>query len=160
MRFVGEDPVVHVVAHDVGVEEVAVADVHPDAEGLSSRAVGDEGFVEAPGAERGFGVPGPLLVDVGAGEGEDAVVEVGAVPGHDQGAGAAGAAAHGGAGVGVFGELDVALRLDEGEHFGFDELGVEAGHGVVFQAALAALGVAAAVADGDGDHGGDALLRR
>ncbi len=33
-----------------------------------------------------------------------------------------------------------------------DELGILAGHGVVFQAALAALGVAAAIADGDGNH--------
>ena len=41
-----------------------------------------------------------------------------------------------------------------------DELGVAAGHGVVLQAALAALRVAAAVADGDGDHDGDAMLRR
>ena len=39
--LVGQHPVVHVVAHDVGVEQVAVADVHPDAERLR-RAVRDQ----------------------------------------------------------------------------------------------------------------------
>ena len=33
--FVGDDPVVHVVAHGVGVVEVAVADFQPEAEGLA-----------------------------------------------------------------------------------------------------------------------------
>ena len=114
--------------------------------------------MEAPGALRGFGVPGPLLVDVGAGVGEDAVVEVGVVPGHDEGAGASGAAAHGGAGVGVVGEADVGAGFDEGEDFGFDELGVAGGEGVVFEASLGALRVAGAVLDGDGDHGGKFVL--
>ena len=46
-----------------------------------------------------------------------------------------------------------------------DELRVAAGHGVVFEAAFAALGVAAAVADGDGDHDrhfvlGDQIVER
>src|SRR5205807_2675851 len=38
------------------------------------------------------------------------------------------------------------------------EFGVGAGHGVVFESALAALGVSAAVADGDGDHHRHAVL--
>ena len=38
--FVGDDPVVHVVAHDVGVEEVAVADFHPDADRLARACCG------------------------------------------------------------------------------------------------------------------------
>ena len=50
------------------------------------------------------------------------------------------------------------LLLDQRQHLGLDELGVQAGHRVVFQAALAALGVAAAVADRDGDHRRHALL--
>ena len=95
-----------------------------------------------------------MLVDEGAGVGEDAVVELGVIPGHDEGAGGAGAAADGGAAVGIVGELDVGLGFDERQDFVLDELGVLAGHGVVLEAALAALGVAAAVADGDGDHGG------
>ena len=53
--------------------------------------------------------------------------------------------------------LTLYLLFDQRQHFVLDELGVAAGHGVVFQAALAALGVAAAVADGDGDHDRDTL---
>ena len=97
---------------------------------------------------------GPLLIDVGSGVGEDAVVEIGMVPGHDERAGSAGAAAHGGAAVGIVRELDVGFGFDARQDFVFDELGVVAGHGVVFEAALAALGVTAAVADGDGNHHG------
>ena len=104
------------------------------------------------------GIGGPLLVDLGAGVGEDAVVELGVIPGHDERAGRAGAAAHGGAAVGIVGELDVGFGFDEREDFVFDELGVFAGHGVVFEAALAALRVAAAVGDGDGDHDGEFVL--
>src|SRR5580704_1982255 len=48
--------------------------------------------------------------------------------------------------------------LDARQDFGLDELGVFAGHGVVFEAALAALGIAAAVADGDGDHHRDFMF--
>ncbi len=54
--------------------------------------------------------------------------------------------------------LTLAFAFDEREDFGLDELGVAAGHGVVFEAAFAALGVAAAVADGDGDHDGHFVL--
>ena len=42
------------------------------------------------------------------------------------------------------------------QDFCFDELGVSAGNGVVFQAALAALGVAAAGVNHNGDQGGQA----
>jgi hypothetical protein len=52
--FVGKDPVVHVVAHDVGVEEIKVTDLHPDADGLGAR-VGDEVLVEFPGGHFGSG---------------------------------------------------------------------------------------------------------
>ena len=56
--------------------------------------------------------------------------------------------------VGIVGQLDVCLCFDEGQNLLLDELGVSAGHGVVLEAALAALRVAAAVADGDADHDG------
>ena len=64
------------------------------------------------------------------------------------------------AGVGVEPErATLHAGLDEGEDFFFDEFGVEAAHGVVFEAAAqGALGVAAAVADGDGDYGGEFVL--
>ena len=55
--------------------------------------------------------------------------------------------------LGVAGQLHVVLLLDEREHFGLDEFGVFAGHGVVFEAAFGA-----AVTDGYGDHDGDAFL--
>ena len=67
--FVGKDPVVHVVANDVGVEEIKVTDLHPDADGLGGR-VGDEVLGELPGAVWSFGVVRPLLVDPRAGVGE------------------------------------------------------------------------------------------
>ena len=155
--FVGDDPVVHVVAHDVGVVEVAVSYFKPETERLARR-VGDQGLMEAPGALRSFGVPGPLLIDVGSGVGEDAVVEVGVVPGHDEGAGAPGAAAHGGAGVGIVAEFDVGLDFDEGEDFVLDEFGVVGREGVVLETALGALRVSSAVLDGYGDHDGDFVL--
>ncbi len=58
--FVGYYPVVHVVAHGVRVVEVAVAYFEPETERLAA-GFGDERLVEAPGALRGFGAPGPLL---------------------------------------------------------------------------------------------------
>ena len=155
--FVGLDPVMHVVAHDVGVEEVVVADFKPDADGLR-RAVGDDVLVELPCAVRGLRIVRPLLVDPGAGVGEHSGVPLRVVPGHDESAGSAGAATHGGAAFWVVGQLDVGFGFYARQDFGFDELGVAAGHGVVFEATLAALGVAAAVADGDGDHGWEFML--
>ena len=86
------------------------------------------------------------------------MVKIVVIPGHCQGCRSARAAAHCGPTIWIFGEFDVILLFDEGEDLGFDELDVAAGHGVVFEAALAALGVAAAVADGDGDHDGNAVL--
>ena len=50
------------------------------------------------------------------------------------------------------------VLLDLRQHFGLDELGELAGERVVFEPALAALRIAAAVLDHDGDHGGHALL--
>ena len=46
----------------------------------------------------------------------------------------------------------MSLRLDQRQDFLLDELRIFSGHGVVLQAALAALGIAAAIADGDGNH--------
>ena len=63
--LIGDDPVVHVVAHDIRIEKVPVANLHPNAYGLSRR-VRDQMFVELPGAVRSFGVGRPLLVHIGA----------------------------------------------------------------------------------------------
>jgi len=122
-QLVRGDPVVHVVAHGVGVEEVRVTYLHPEADGLG-RGAHDEVLGELVGAVGCGGIVGPLLVDVGAGVGEDAVVEVGVIPGHDEGDRASGAAAHGGAGVRVVGEFDVGVGLDEGEDFLFHKFRV------------------------------------
>ena len=154
--MVGHDPVVEGGFVFV-VAVVVFADVKPDAEGLGFGA-GENGVVVFPGAAGSFGVFGRLLVHVGAGVGEDAVVEVGAEPGHGEGGGGSGAAAHGGAGVGVAGELDVAFFAGAGEDLVFDELDVDVVDGVVFESALTALGVAAAGVDHDGDHDGDAFF--
>ena len=155
--LIGEDPVMHAIAHDVGIVEIAVADLQPDTDVLAGR-VGDEPGVEVPGAAGHFGVPGPLLVDVGAGVSEDSAKPVGVKPGHDEGGGTAGASAHGGAAVGVASEADMAVGGDAGQDFMLDEVAVAAGDGVVFEAAFGALCVSAAILNGDGEDDGDAAL--
>src|SRR3954453_4958778 len=115
-------------------------------------------LVEFPGTVRRFGVRRPLLIDERAGVRENAMVEVRSIPGHRECARSARAAAHRGAGVWIAREFYVAARFDEREHFGFDEFGVAAGHGIVFEAALAALGIASTVGDRNGDHRGYAVL--
>src|ERR1035441_7912559 len=45
--LIGDDPVMHVIAQGVHVEVVAVADLHPDAQGLGG-AVGDEVGMKLP----------------------------------------------------------------------------------------------------------------
>ena len=49
--LVGDDPVVHVVAHDVRIEKVAVADFHPDAQRLGG-LFGNQVLVKLPRAVR------------------------------------------------------------------------------------------------------------
>src|ERR1035441_6914373 len=80
------------------------------------------------------------------------------VPGHDERAGAAGASAHGDPGIGIVREFDVGLRFDQRKDFVFDKLGIATGHGVVLEAALTALRIAGAVADGDCDLDGHLVL--
>jgi len=63
--LVGHHPVVHAIVHGIGVEEVVVAYLHPDADGFA-RTLGDEMLVKLPCAVRCGGVVGPLLVDEGS----------------------------------------------------------------------------------------------
>ena len=56
-------------------------------------------------------------------------------------------------------QLHVAFLLDQRQHLGLDELRIPRRHRVVLQPALAALRVAAAVANRDRHHRRDALLR-
>ena len=100
----------------------------------------------------------PLLVHKRPRIGQHAVVKLRVIPGHDDGARTARTAAHRRPALRIFRQLHMALRFDERQHLFLDEFRVQARHGVVFQAALTALGVAAAIADGNGDHHRYAML--
>ncbi len=63
--FIGDNPIVHVILHDIRIEIVAVADFHPDAYRFGRR-VWDEVFMKFPGTVGSLRIPRPLLVDVGA----------------------------------------------------------------------------------------------
>src|SRR3954453_23655083 len=154
---VGLDPVVHPVPHHVGIQQIRVADREEDPDRLL-RAVGDERLVKAPGPVRVLRVERPRLVHERARGRQHPVIEVVAEPGHDEGRRAAGAVPHRRAAVGVLRQLHPAVLLHPRQDLGLDVLGVVAVHVVVFLAALVALGVAAAVADGDEDDRRDPLL--
>ena len=107
---------------------------------------------EIPTRRAGVGMlKRPLLVYISAGISQHAVVKVGMIPGHDQCARTAGAAAHRRAASGSWVNFTLAAFSASGST-SFSTNSALAGHGVVFEAALAALGVAAAVADGDVNH--------
>ena len=55
--LVGENPVVHAIPHAVGIEKVAIANFHPEADGLP-RTVRDQVFVKFPRAMRSFQIVG------------------------------------------------------------------------------------------------------
>ena len=74
--FVGDNPVMHIVAHSVWIVEIAVANMEPDAQRLF-RALGDQVFVIFPRAVRGLGVVRPLLVYERPRVGKNSVVEIG-----------------------------------------------------------------------------------
>src|SRR5581483_645107 len=79
--LVGDDPIVHAVAHDVRIEEVAVADLHPDPYWLRW-AVRDEMLVELPRAMRDLGIVRPLLIDECSRIRKDTMIELRMIPGH------------------------------------------------------------------------------
>ena len=85
--LVGENPVVHAIPHDVGIEKVAIANFHPEADGLP-RTVRDQMFVKFPGSVRSFRIVGPLLIDERARIAEHAMIEFGMIPGHAERTGA------------------------------------------------------------------------
>ena len=81
------------------------------------------------------------------------MIQLRVIPGHDERAGSAGAAAPSSLVLqDLFVSFDVILSFDAGQYFFLDKFCIRAGHGVILQAALATLGIAAAIADGDGDH--------
>ena len=87
------------------------------------------------------------------------MVEIVAIPRHRHRCRGPRAASRRRARVGIPGEPHVVLLLDERQHFRLDELRVQARHRVVLEPALAALRVAAAVADGNRHHHRHAFLR-
>src|SRR5882757_9381232 len=104
-------------------------------------------FMKFPGAMWRLRIVWPLLIDKGSGIRKHAVIKLGMIPGHDQGTGAAGAAAHSRPAVGILGQLHVSFHFDHRQDFLFHKLGIESRHGVVLKAALTSLRVAASVAD-------------
>src|SRR5437867_1925289 len=58
----GDDPVVHIVAHDIWIQEIPVSDFHPDPNRLD-RTIRDEVLVKFPGAMRCLVAMRPLLID-------------------------------------------------------------------------------------------------
>ena len=78
------------------------------------------------------------------------------VPGHGEGGDGAGRSAHGGAAFGVLGQSEAVVLFHRRQQFAFHPVGIAVAHGVVFQAALRTLGVAAAAVGQDHHHGGNA----
>src|SRR6266516_4531848 len=109
--LVGKYPIVHIVAHHVRIEKIAVAHLHPDAYRLG-RAAGNKVLMEFPSAVRSFGIGRPLLIDEGPRVSQHAVIKLGMIPGHDQCAGSTRTAAHGCSSGAIFAELYVGFGLN------------------------------------------------
>ena len=75
-------PVVHVVTHNVWVEQVIITNGNKQADRLL-RTLGNDRFVKAPGAIRILGIKWPRLVHEGARGGEYTVVKIRTEPSHD-----------------------------------------------------------------------------
>ncbi len=155
--MVGLNPIVHAIAHDIRVKIVPIAHGEKDTKRFFG-AVGDDSLMKIPGATGCLRVERPLLIHKRAGGGEHAVVQVRAIPCHDQGGGTAGTVAHHRATIGIPGELHAAVFFHQWQHFSLDVLGEESGHGVVLFASLMPLRIATAVGHHDGDLNGDTFL--
>src|SRR5580658_10189689 len=79
--LVGYDPIMHVIAHDIRIEKILVADFHPNADGFGG-TVRNEMFVKFPSAMWDFGVVGPLLIHISPRISQDAMIKLGMIPGH------------------------------------------------------------------------------
>src|SRR5271169_6938903 len=86
------------------------------------------------------------------------MVEFGMEPRHGKRGDAARTDAHGRSAVRIFGQFDVRVLLDERQHFVLHPLGIGAGDGVVFKAALAALRILSAGADSNCHHRRQTML--
>src|SRR5437879_5201944 len=83
--FVCENPIMHVVAHHAGIQEIAVTNFHPNSYRLG-RAVQHETLVKFPSTVRRLRVIRPLLVYKCSGISENPAIKLRVVPSHDQGA--------------------------------------------------------------------------
>src|SRR3954454_17368954 len=83
--FVGENPIMHAVAHDIWIEQIAVANFHPDSDRLG-RGVRYEVLVKFPCAMWRLRIVRPLLVHECPGVGENTMVKLRMIPSHTQGA--------------------------------------------------------------------------
>ena len=63
--LVGENPIVHVVAHHVRIEKIPVTHFHPDSYRFR-RAVWNEMLMKFPRPMRTFRIVRPLLIDEGS----------------------------------------------------------------------------------------------
>ena len=155
--LVGQNPIVHSVAHHIGIEKIAIAHLHPDPYRFPG-ILPNEVLVELPGTVWHLRIVRPLLVHKSSGIREDTMIELRVIPSHDQGAGASRAVTDRRPGVRIFRESHVRLPFHHRQNFLFHELAIESGHGVVLQASFATLGVSAAVSNRNANHDGDLML--
>src|SRR5271166_1005255 len=71
--LIRQDPVVHVVSHDIRIEKVPTSHLHPDADWLD-RAVRNEMLMKLPCAMRALRVIGPLLIYISSRVSENTMV--------------------------------------------------------------------------------------
>ncbi len=81
------------------------------------------------------------------------------IPRHDQRGCPARTSAHGRATFRIFGQLNLTVTLDEGQHFRFDKLREFSRHRVILEPTLAPLRVTAAIRDHDRNYRGHSPLR-
>ena len=117
---------------------------------------GNEILVIFPGAVRVVGVG--MLVHIGAGVSQHAMIKFRVKPRHRERRRAAGTAAQRHAAIGILGQGHAVIFFNRRQNFRLDKFGVFAGHRVVFEAALAAAAVAAAVGDHHRDDRRQAMV--
>ena len=81
--MVGLNPVMHIIAHHIGIEQIIVAHCKEEANGLLL-SIRNDLIMEVPGSTWSFWVKGPLLVHKCSGGGEHPVVEIGSIPRHNK----------------------------------------------------------------------------
>src|ERR1700746_2329458 len=104
-------------------------------------------FMKFPRAMGGLRIVRPLLVDIGSRVRKHAMIKLGVIPRHDQGAGSSRTVTDGRPALRVLRELHLSLAFHPGQHFFLYKLGVRPRHCVVLEPSLTALRIPAPVAD-------------